>query len=150
MKRQNSKQAAGSKQEAKGKGNQTATQKKARGGKPAGVQPAAANKTAEATVELLIDAKGIHSLTAGARPAAKATKDTAPKPKQAETVAEPPDDAEELVVFAFRLSRAERDLIHAAAGSAKASKFVRTLAVAAARGDGPAVLGILDSIQAKQ
>ena len=57
-------------------------------------------------------------------------------------------DGEELVVFAFRLSRAERDLIHAAAGSAKASKFVRTLAVAAAKGDAPTVMGILDQVYA--
>ena len=110
---------------------------------------AAKNRPEEPTVELLIDAKGIHSLTAGARPA-KGTKDTAAKPKPVETAPEPADDAGELVVFAFRLSRAERDLIHASAGSAKASKFVRTLAVAAARGDGPAVLGILDTIQTKQ
>jgi hypothetical protein len=149
MTKKNPKQAAGSKQEAKGKGKQATTQKKTCGGKAAGVQPAAADKTAEATVELLIDAKGIHSLTPGARPA-KGTEGTDAKPNPAEAVPGPVDDAEELVVFAFRLSRAERDLIHAAAGSAKASKFVRTLAVAAARGDGPAVLGILDTISAKQ
>ena len=142
MSKKNPKQATASKQEAKSKDNQTTAQKKTHGGKAAGVQPAAGHKAAEPTVELLIDAKGIHSLTAGARPAAK--------PKQTETGPEPVDDAEEPVVFAFRLSRAERDLIHAAAGSAKASRFVRTLAVAAARGDGPAVLGILDTIQAKQ
>jgi len=54
---------------------------------------------------------------------------------------------EELVVFAFRLTRAERDRIHAAAGSAKASKFVRELAVAAAQGDGPTVLGIVETVK---
>lgn len=143
MKKQSTKQAAGSKQEAKGK--QATTQKKTRGGKNAGVRPAATGETAEPTVELLIDAKGIHSLTGRA----KGTKAT-PIAAAPVEVAPQPDDAEELVVFAFRLSRAERDLIHAAAGSAKASKFVRTLAVAAARGDGPAVLGILDTISAKQ
>ena len=42
---------------------------------------------------------------------------------------------EELVVFAFRLTRNERDAIHAAAGSARASRFVRGLAIAGARGD---------------
>ena len=31
-----------------------------------------------------------------------------------------PDDSQSMVVFAFRLTRAERDLIHQAAGSAKA------------------------------
>ena len=61
----------------------------------------------------------------------KATpKDAAPK--QA-------DDSQELVVFAFRLTRAERDQIHKAAGPAKASSFVRWLAVAAAEGDMKAV-----------
>jgi hypothetical protein len=149
MSTKSTKQAAGPKQEAKGKGKQATTQKETRGGRAAGVQPAGANKTAEATVELLIDAKGIHSLTAGARPAAKGTKATPTAPAQPE-VAQQPDDADELVVFAFRLSRTERDLIHEAAGSAKASRFVRTLAVSAARGDGPAVLGILDTISAKQ
>ena len=145
MTKKNPKQAAGSKQEAKGKGKQATTDKKARGGKTAGVQPAAADKTAEPPVELLLDAKGIHSLTGRAK-GTKATP-TAVAPVE---VAQQPDDGEELVVFAFRLTRAERDVIHAAAGSAKASKFVRTLAVAAARGDGPAVRGILDTISAKE
>jgi hypothetical protein len=103
----------------------------------------------EPPVEPVIDQQGIRSLTAGARPAAKTAKSTPAKPAQTEATQQP-DDSGDLVVFAFRLSRAERDLIHAAAGSAKASRFVRMLAVAAARGDGPAVLGILDTIQAKQ
>lgn len=105
--------------------------------------------------------KKVHGELMAARKAkreAKASRDGMP-PRKPQAVADPPvpdaattkpDDAGELVVFAFRLSRAERDLIHAATGSAKASKFVRTLAVAAARGDGPAVLGILDTLQAKQ
>ena len=42
------------------------------------------------------------------------------------------------VVFAFRLSRAERDRIHAAAGSGKATQFVRAAALAAANGDNKA------------
>ena len=70
------------------------------------------------------------------------------KPTEAATPDAPTDDGE-LVVFAFRLSRAERDLIHAAAGSAKASKFVRGLAIAAARGDVPATREIVDSVLAK-
>jgi hypothetical protein len=37
---------------------------------------------------------------------------------------------EELVVFAFRLTPAERDAIHKTAGPAKASRFVRQVAVA--------------------
>jgi hypothetical protein len=50
---------------------------------------------------------------------------------------------EELVVFAFRLTPKERDLIHKAAGPAKASRYVRTLAVAAANGDETLVLQLL-------
>jgi hypothetical protein len=40
-----------------------------------------------------------------------------------------------LVVFAFRLSEADRDRIHKAAGPAKATKFVRAAALAAANAD---------------
>jgi hypothetical protein len=53
---------------------------------------------------------------------------------------------EDLVVFAFRLTEAERDAIHKAAGPAKASGFVRRLAVAAARGDEAAVAAILKAV----
>ena len=74
---------------------------------------------------------------------AAAQKPTAARPAQTEA-AQPKED---LVVFAIRLTKAERDAIHAAAGPGKATKFVRSLAVAAARGDGPTVLGILDTIQ---
>jgi len=42
---------------------------------------------------------------------------------------------EEQVVFAFRLSRADRDRIHGAAGPAGATQFVRSAALAAATGD---------------
>lgn len=67
----------------------------------------------------------------------------------AKTVDEPKAKAprEELCVFAFRLTTEERDAIHKAAGPAKASKFVRTLAVAAARNDEAAVKAILKGIQ---
>jgi len=54
---------------------------------------------------------------------------------------------EDLCVFAFRLTEEERDAIHKAAGPAKASKFVRTLAVAAARNDEAAVKAILKAVQ---
>ena len=43
-----------------------------------------------------------------------------------------PDD---LCVFAFRLTRRERAEIHEAAGHGNASKFARTLLIAAARND---------------
>ena len=56
---------------------------------------------------------------------------------------EMPEAEEDLVVFAFRLTPKERDLIHKAAGPAKASRYVRTLAVAAANGDEELVLKLL-------
>ena len=68
-------------------------------------------------------------------------------PGTAKAAPQQPDDSSETVVFAFRLSRSERDEIHAATGSAKASKFVRTLAVAAARNDEAAVKAIMKAVQ---
>lgn len=56
---------------------------------------------------------------------AKAVKE--PKPKKEKTPREP------LVVFAFRLSEADRDAIHKAAGPGKATKFVLSAALAAAK-----------------
>ena len=55
---------------------------------------------------------------------------------------------ENLVVFAFRLSLEERELIHKAAGPARASKFVRALAVAAACADRKAIDLLLESAKA--
>jgi len=66
---------------------------------------------------------------------------------RAETAPTQPDDSQGLVVFAFRLTRAERDLIHKAAGSAKASKFVREIALAAARGDMKAIEQTLNTLR---
>ena len=65
--------------------------------------------------------------------------------------AEPKEKAprEELCVFAFRLTEEERDAIHKAAGPAKASKFVRSLAVAAARNDEATVKAILKAVQSE-
>lgn len=74
------------------------------------------------------------------KPAAAAAAKTPDEPK-----AKAP--REELCVFAFRLTAEERDAIHKAAGPAKASKFVRTLAVAAARNDEATVKAILKGIQ---
>ena len=54
----------------------------------------------------------------------KAAKKAARKPKE-----------ENLVVFAFRLAPEERDAIHAASGPGGASRFVRAVAIAAARED---------------
>lgn len=75
------------------------------------------------------------------------------KPAAAATAAKTTDEPktkaarEELCVFAFRLTAEERNAIHKAAGPAMASKFVRTLAVAAARNDEAAVKAILKGIQ---
>lgn len=56
-------------------------------------------------------------------------------------------EREALCVFAFRLTTEERDAIHKAAGPAKASKFARTLLVAAARSDEAGIKAILKGIQ---
>jgi hypothetical protein len=73
-------------------------------------------------------------------------KTTAPK-----APVEPKEKAprEDLCVFAFRLTAEERTAIHKAAGPAKASKFVRSLAVAAARNDEAAVKAIMKGTQTK-
>jgi hypothetical protein len=52
-----------------------------------------------------------------------------PKPKKEKAPKEPQ------VVFAFRLTEAQRDQIHKAAGPGKATRFVRSAALAAASGD---------------
>jgi len=57
------------------------------------------------------------------------------------------DDSQDLVVFAFRLTRAERALIHQAAGSAKASQLARTLLVAAAQRDEAAIKTAMETLQ---
>lgn len=79
---------------------------------------------------------------AGQAAKAAAKKSTAPKTERAAEPAVHEKDAD-LVVFAFRLTPAERELIHRAAGPAKASRFVRALAVAAAGGDEEAVMKLL-------
>jgi hypothetical protein len=57
-------------------------------------------------------------------------------------VAKPPkparENVENAVVFAFRLSAADRMRIHQAAGPAGATRFVRAAAMAAATGDSKA------------
>jgi hypothetical protein len=59
-----------------------------------------------------------------------------------------PDDSQEVCVFAFRLLRSERDELHAATGSAKASKFVKAIVLAGARGDMKAIREIVDEMHA--
>ena len=81
----------------------------------------------------------------------KTTKKTtrARKPAAEKTTAETKTGREEPCVFAFRLTEAERDAIHKAAGPAKASKFARNLLVAAARKDDAAVRAIMKEVQAE-
>jgi len=55
--------------------------------------------------------------------------------------------SEDLCVFAMRMTVEERDLIHQAAGPARASRFVRAVALAAARGDVKALQAILLEVQ---
>ena len=84
---------------------------------------------------------------------AKTTKKTtrARKPAAEKPAAETNTKAprEELCVFAFRLTEAERDAIHKAAGPAKASKFARNLLVAAATKDEAAVRAIMKEVVAE-
>ena len=64
-----------------------------------------------------------------------------PKPEKAAKKREPKE--ENLVVFAFRLTESERKSIHDAAGPGGASRFVRTIAVAAANEDEAAIRGVI-------
>jgi hypothetical protein len=68
--------------------------------------------------------------------------------KKAKAPAKKKAPKEELVVFAFRLTQAERDLIHHAAGPSKASKFVRSLSVAAANKEVDTVRKMVEAIEA--
>ena len=76
-------------------------------------------------------AKGTSTSAGGKKPRlgkkARAAKD--PKPKKEKEPKEPQ------VVFAFRLTKAQRDRIHKAAGPGKATRFVRAAALAAADAD---------------
>ena len=78
----------------------------------------------------------------------KTTKKTtrARKPAAERPAAETKAPREELCVFAFRLTEAERDAIHKAAGPAKASKFARAVLVAAATKDEAAVKALMKEI----
>ncbi len=85
--------------------------------------------------------------TPATKDAISGKKDAQSRPK-APTKAKDAVHKEELVVFAFRLTLEERKAIHKAAGPGKASKFVRTLTTAAARGDEAAVKEILEAVGA--
>jgi len=68
------------------------------------------------------------------------TKKTASKKKATPKTAKPKED---LVVFAFRLAKAERDAIHKTAGPRNATQFVRRVAVAFAKEDDAAFKTVL-------
>lgn len=68
---------------------------------------------------------------------AKAAKE--PKARKEKAPKEP------LVVFAFRLSEADRDVIHKAAGPGKATRFVLAAALAAAAADQKAFSALVEN-----
>ncbi len=76
-----------------------------------------------------------------AKKKAATSKRTSTKKAKGET---PATETEPLVVFAFRLTQAERDLIHQTAGPRNATQFVRRVAVAFAQEDAKAFQGVLD------
>ena len=65
----------------------------------------------------------------------KADKKTKAPAKAEAEKQEAKETQEDLVVFAFRLSQAERDAIHKTAGPARASRYVRRVAAAFATED---------------
>ena len=81
------------------------------------------------------EAAGSPAPSKNSKPAKKAKIKVAkePRPKNANPPKEPQ------VVFAFRLTEEQRDAIHKAAGPGKATRFVRSAALAAASGDRPAL-----------
>ena len=89
-----------------------------------------------------VDAQGAPEATTDAPDATPA--ETATPSKPAKKAKAPKED---LVVFAFRLTPAERDAIHKAAGPAKASRFVRALCVHAAQGDVETVTRIAEAVR---
>ena len=87
----------------------------------------------------------VEAATSAAKPPttrkAKAQKPAATKQPKLAKAKEPRQHEEfdgEVVVFAFRLGSTDRDRIHEAAGPARATKFVRSAALAAATGDSKA------------
>jgi len=102
---------------------------------------------APATEEAMTEAKKSEAKTKTTKKprvkkATAATKEPkAPKPKR---------EKQPLVVFAFRLTQAERDAIHKAAGPRNATQFVRRVAVAFANGDESAFRTVVKDAAAHQ
>lgn len=63
-----------------------------------------------------------------------------------EEIAPKQEKAEDLCTFAIRLTKQERDEIHAAAGKGGATKFVKAVVLAVARGDGKAIQEHIDRV----
>ena len=104
--------------------------------------PKSATKTRAATKTSdpeAVDAQNASDATTGAPDATPTTESKPAKKARA--------PKEDLVVFAFRLTPAERDLIHKAAGPAKASRFVRALCLHAARGDVDTVRKMVEAVR---
>lgn len=75
---------------------------------------------------------------------------TKPAPAKAAETTTPKPPKEDLVVFAFRLTEAEREAIHKTAGPRNATQFVRRVAVAFAREDEKAFREVIkEAAQAK-
>ena len=77
-------------------------------------------------------------------PVAPTKADKGARARKTSKTREPKPD---LVVFAIRVEQAERDAIHKAAGPGKATRFVRTLAVAAATGDVDTVTAMAKAVR---
>lgn len=103
-------------------------------------------KPAARKAPIVSDTAHVKPVVPGAEAEAQVATTTPKKEPKAPKVKKEKTPAEELVVFAFRLTPEERDAIHKAAGPAKASKFVRALAVAAARNDEKLVATILKGV----
>jgi hypothetical protein len=127
------------------KGEETMTSKKPR------VKVVDTTIQSEKPVAVIISGDGPAPATTEAKPAEK----TPQAPKKAKSPTpdvgpQQPNDSQDQVVFAFRLTRAERDELHAAVGSGKASRFVKAITLAAARGDMKAVQELIDEVNASR
>ena len=133
---------------------QVATEKPVAEPKPTPEKEKARGKTRAAVWEKVgegtsaDESKPAASKPVESKAAKMSTEEAAAKPKcPADEIMPKARASEELVVFAFRLTEAERDAIHDAAGPAKASRFVRAVALAAARRDVGALQAILSEAQ---
>jgi hypothetical protein len=107
--------------------------------KPTAPETSAVETTEPKPAEAKAATKSAKKAKGKAEPKRSSSKKTTAMPKARAS--------ESLVVFAFRLTPAERDVIHDAAGPAKASRFVRAVALAAARRDVGALQSILMETQ---